>query len=113
MLGDRWSRIEEIFHAALECPLPERDAYLVHACGDDRTLRSEVESLLANDGDGVHLLTIGLVPFAVTLVASHFGGDNSAHHNSCELTFSAGFAAGKTLPALQRSQTQVWRRVSN
>ena len=31
---------------------------------------------LANDGDGVHLLTIGLVPFAVTLVASHFGGDN-------------------------------------
>ena len=50
---------------------------------------------LANDGDGVHLLTIGLVPFAVTLVASHFGGDNSAHHNSCELTFSAGFAAGK------------------
>ena len=52
MLGDRWNRIEEIFHAALERPLPERDAYLVHACGDDRTLRSEVESLLANDGDG-------------------------------------------------------------
>jgi eukaryotic-like serine/threonine-protein kinase len=52
MLGDRWNRIEEIFHAALERPLPERDAYLVHACGDDRTLRSEVESLLANDGHG-------------------------------------------------------------
>jgi serine/threonine protein kinase len=52
MLGDRWSRIEEIFHAALECPLPERDAYLVRACGDDRTLRSEVESLLAHDSDG-------------------------------------------------------------
>jgi eukaryotic-like serine/threonine-protein kinase len=52
MLGDRWNRIEEIFHAALERPLPERDAYLVRACGDDRTLRSEVESLLANDGDG-------------------------------------------------------------
>jgi serine/threonine protein kinase len=52
MSGDRWNRIEEIFHAALERPLPERDAYLVHACGDDRTLRSEVESLLANDGDG-------------------------------------------------------------
>jgi len=42
---------------------------------------------LANDGDGVHLLTIGLVPFAVTLVASHFGGDNSAHHNSCDFIF--------------------------
>src|SRR5215469_5983346 len=52
MLGDRWNRIDEIFHAALERPLPERDAYLVYACGEDRTLRSEVDSLLANDGDG-------------------------------------------------------------
>ena len=31
---------------------------------------------LANDGDAVHLLTIGRVPFAVTVVGSHFGGDN-------------------------------------
>lgn len=51
---------------------------------------------LANDGDAVHLLTIGLVPFAVTLVGCHFGGDNSAHDNFCDLIFSAGFAAGKT-----------------
>ena len=28
---------------------------------------------LANDGDAVHLLTMGLVPFAVTLVSSQFG----------------------------------------
>lgn len=51
---------------------------------------------LANDGDAVHLPTIGLVPFAVTLVGCHFGGDNSAHHNFCDLIFSAGFAAAKT-----------------
>jgi hypothetical protein len=29
-------------------------------------------------------------------VGCHFGGDNSAHHNFCDLIFSAGFAAGKT-----------------
>jgi len=52
MLGDRWNRIEEIFHAALERPLPERDAYIANACGSDEALRSEIKSLLANDGNG-------------------------------------------------------------
>ena len=42
---------------------------------------------LANDGDAVHLLSIGVVPFAVTIVGSHFGGDNSAHHNFATLFF--------------------------
>ena len=51
MLGDRWKRIEDIFHAALERPLPERDAYVAHACGSDEALRSEIKSLLANDGN--------------------------------------------------------------
>jgi hypothetical protein len=40
---------------------------------------------VANDGKAVHLLTIELVPFAFTLVGSHVGGDNSAHHNFCDL----------------------------
>src|SRR5262245_37944871 len=52
MLGDRWNRIEQIFHAALERPLAERDAYIANACGDDNSLLSEIESLLANDGNG-------------------------------------------------------------
>ena len=67
---------------------------------------------LANDGDAVHLLTIGLVPFAVTLVGSHFGGDNSAQ--LLRPYFFGGFCRWQgPRPALQRSQTQVWRRVSN
>ena len=68
---------------------------------------------LTNDADVVHLLTIGFVPFAVTLVGSHFGVDNRLTTIFATLFFSAGFAAGKALPVLQRSQTQVWRRVSN
>lgn len=52
MSGDRWRRIEEIFHGALEQPRWERDAYIANACGDDTSLRCEVESLLENDGDG-------------------------------------------------------------
>jgi serine/threonine protein kinase/Tfp pilus assembly protein PilO len=41
-------RIEEVFwEAAQLAPGEQRDAYLAHACGDDRALRQRVERLLA------------------------------------------------------------------
>jgi tetratricopeptide (TPR) repeat protein len=43
---DRWRRLEDIFHEALECAPTERAALLTAACGDDTELRAEVESLL-------------------------------------------------------------------
>jgi eukaryotic-like serine/threonine-protein kinase len=40
------AKIEEIYHAALEKSLSERDAFLDEVCGDDEELRREIESLL-------------------------------------------------------------------
>jgi tetratricopeptide (TPR) repeat protein len=51
MTIDRWSRIEEIFQRALERPPSERSDYVAWACGDDKELLSEIESLLASDAD--------------------------------------------------------------
>lgn len=48
MDADRWRRVNELFHAALELPPSERDAYLANSCGDDPELRDEVTSLLAS-----------------------------------------------------------------
>jgi eukaryotic-like serine/threonine-protein kinase len=45
--ADRWRRIESLCHAALARPAGERAAFLAETCGDDATLRAEVESLLA------------------------------------------------------------------
>jgi serine/threonine protein kinase len=56
MAVDRWNLIEEIFHGALERPVPERHNYLLNACGDDSELRLEVESLLANDREAAGTL---------------------------------------------------------
>jgi eukaryotic-like serine/threonine-protein kinase len=42
------NRIKEIFSEALELPEAERLQYLTQTCGDDKDLRSEVESLLAS-----------------------------------------------------------------
>lgn len=47
METERWRRIEELYHSALELDGNRRAAFLEQACGDDQSLRSEVQSLLA------------------------------------------------------------------
>jgi eukaryotic-like serine/threonine-protein kinase len=44
--ADRWDRIKELFHAALGQEPHDRPTFLRDACGDDRALQTEVESLL-------------------------------------------------------------------
>jgi hypothetical protein len=48
MNPERWQRIDELFLAALEYEAEERAAFLDDACGDDDSLRREVESLIAS-----------------------------------------------------------------
>src|SRR4029453_13578909 len=43
--GD-WDRVKRVFQSALERSPETRPAFLDGACGDDRSLRVEVESLL-------------------------------------------------------------------
>ena len=41
-----WIRIKELFQAVIERAPDERDAFLEDACGRDRVLQQQVESLL-------------------------------------------------------------------
>ena len=53
MTSERYEKIGQLFHAALELPAESRMAYLSAACGADVDLRTEVESLLeAHDKAG-------------------------------------------------------------
>ncbi|HTG90055.1 MAG TPA: serine/threonine-protein kinase, partial [Vicinamibacterales bacterium] len=50
MDAERWSRVKELFHAALERDPSQRDAFLAEACRDDadpQGLRTEIDRLLA------------------------------------------------------------------
>jgi serine/threonine protein kinase/Tfp pilus assembly protein PilF len=47
MPSEDWSRVEELFHAALDLGGAEREDYLARECGADAGLRREVESLVA------------------------------------------------------------------
>jgi len=46
---ERWRRVEELFHAALERGPDARQAFLDDACGGDADLRRQVELLLAKE----------------------------------------------------------------
>jgi serine/threonine protein kinase len=49
---DRWSKVEELFHAALAQPQGQRADFLRHACADDSQLRSEVQGLIERAAPG-------------------------------------------------------------
>ena len=52
MSSDHWQRIEDIFHRAVELPPEQRSAFLDKACApEDRSIRREVETLLAHDSE--------------------------------------------------------------
>ena len=46
---DRWQRVQEICHAALSRTATDRTAFIQSVCGDDASLRQEVEGLLAHE----------------------------------------------------------------
>ena len=52
MTPERWRAIDAVLQAALGRPAVERLTYVAEACGDDLTLRREVEALLARRGRG-------------------------------------------------------------
>src|ERR1039458_9168267 len=51
MSDNRWQRVEEIFHRAVELGPKARSAFLDEACAADQSLRREVESLLAHESE--------------------------------------------------------------
>jgi serine/threonine protein kinase/tetratricopeptide (TPR) repeat protein len=59
-----WSRMWDVFHAALEVDPAERGSFLDGACGADETLRVEVEQLLEAHEGGAALLEDGAVTVA-------------------------------------------------
>ncbi len=66
---DSWQRIKEIFQAAQELTPEERSDFLDRACGDDKSLREEVESLLTADADNEDFLSVPAYEFAANILA--------------------------------------------
>ncbi|MFN8573263.1 MAG: serine/threonine-protein kinase [Gemmatimonadaceae bacterium] len=64
MDAKRWERVQELFHAAIELPEDERDAWLTATCGSDTELRERVQALVAEDARSDSLLDRNLANVA-------------------------------------------------
>ena len=66
MNAERWERVEQLYHAALDRNASQRAAFLAGACAGDESLRQEVESLL----DREHSAEDFLAGFIFTVIFS-------------------------------------------
>ncbi|HEV7843299.1 MAG TPA: serine/threonine-protein kinase, partial [Pyrinomonadaceae bacterium] len=66
---DRWQRVKELFHAALEREASERSSYLLKACAGDESLREEVLSLIASHENRGSFLDAPAYEMAAELLA--------------------------------------------
>ncbi len=72
MKPERWRQVDQLFQAALERAPEERAAFVSEACGDDDSLRREVEALLAADEQAGSLIEAPAYAVAAPLIV---GGD--------------------------------------
>jgi eukaryotic-like serine/threonine-protein kinase len=79
MSNDRWRRIEDMCHDALERLPADRAGFVREACAGDEVLRAEVESLLANQsradalGSGLGIRDSGLGVSTEELIGTQIG----------------------------------------
>ena len=69
----RWEQMQALFHEALQLPEPERQPFLVSACGGDPELLAEVCAMLHADSSDTSLLDRGLREVAYQMVGTTAG----------------------------------------
>jgi eukaryotic-like serine/threonine-protein kinase len=71
MTSERWQQIDQLFHAALACEPAERGNFLLNACGDDESLRLEVESLISSHHEAQSFIETAAGDVAAELLGQH------------------------------------------
>jgi eukaryotic-like serine/threonine-protein kinase len=74
---ERWHRVEDLCHRALELEEKLRPEFLDRSCGNDQELRREVESLLAYEKHAEHFIESPALEVAGKLVANQRGTGQS------------------------------------
>lgn len=73
------NRVQQIFLAALNMPKEQREAWLVDACGDDKKLLNDVQSLLEHDAPENDILEKGLNGAMPDLPHTEIFTESNAH----------------------------------
>ena len=74
---ERWERIKQLFHSALEQEPGRRTAFLREACAGDEPLRAEVESMLARQAESPDFLESPALQAEAAMLARDLGDKDS------------------------------------
>ena len=69
MEPERWQRVEQLYHAALELAENERASFLENSCSNDHSLRRDVESLLQQERNAEYFLEVPAMERAAQAMA--------------------------------------------
>jgi serine/threonine protein kinase len=95
MNPERLRQIEDLYHAAVELPPNEREAFVHERCGNDEELRSEIESLLSvknssNNFFDTPPLSLAAEMFSQTEKRANLVGQEISHYRIIRLLGAGG-----------------------
>jgi serine/threonine protein kinase/tetratricopeptide (TPR) repeat protein len=73
MTPERWRKVEQLYHAALEREVSLRAAYVQEVCAGDEALRAEVESLLLHENGANSFLDASALGAAAKILGEYRG----------------------------------------
>jgi eukaryotic-like serine/threonine-protein kinase len=108
--ADRWTRVEALYHAALDQPAADRAAFLQRECTHDDALRDEVERLLAVADEAEHFLEPGMTHDAAATTRP--GTPSWIGRSVGPYQVTALIGAGGMGEVYQATDTRLGRRVA-
>jgi hypothetical protein len=93
MTPEKWEQVGGLCRAALDLHPDERASFLNEACGDNKSLRHEVNSLLAAEGSAGDFLCAGAVKDAAKTLSGAGEQASSLEHTYAVSDFVAGVRA--------------------